>query len=74
MLGHYHIQTTVDPGPAFQWDYVVHNAREYSIGRNLRQWGLDSYGSASHGIETFARNQPVEDSMKQKNKIAGCPR
>ena len=29
MLGHYHIQTNkVDPGPAFQWDYVVHNARE----------------------------------------------
>ncbi|MGH7972196.1 MAG: N-acetylmuramoyl-L-alanine amidase, partial [Limisphaerales bacterium] len=28
VLGHYHIQTNkVDPGPAFQWDYVVGHAR-----------------------------------------------
>ncbi|HOX58549.1 MAG TPA: peptidoglycan recognition family protein [Candidatus Paceibacterota bacterium] len=28
ILGHYHIQTNkVDPGPAFQWDYVIGNAR-----------------------------------------------
>ncbi|HEV2207895.1 MAG TPA: peptidoglycan recognition family protein [Verrucomicrobiae bacterium] len=28
VLGHYHIQTDkVDPGPAFQWDYVVGHAR-----------------------------------------------
>jgi N-acetyl-anhydromuramyl-L-alanine amidase AmpD len=28
VLGHYHIQTNkVDPGPAFQWDYVINNAR-----------------------------------------------
>jgi N-acetyl-anhydromuramyl-L-alanine amidase AmpD len=28
VLGHYHIQTDkVDPGPAFQWDYVITNAR-----------------------------------------------
>jgi N-acetylmuramoyl-L-alanine amidase len=28
LLGHFHIQTNkVDPGPAFQWDYVVDNAR-----------------------------------------------
>jgi N-acetylmuramoyl-L-alanine amidase len=28
ILGHYHIQTDkVDPGPAFQWDYVIAGAR-----------------------------------------------
>lgn len=28
MLGHYHIQTNkTDPGPAFQWDYVINGAR-----------------------------------------------
>lgn len=36
VLGHYHIQTDkTDPGPAFQWDYVIDNARKlmgtYSI-------------------------------------------
>ncbi len=29
LIGHYHIQTNkVDPGPAFQWDYVIGNARK----------------------------------------------
>lgn len=28
VLGHYHVQTDkVDPGPAFNWDYVIGNAR-----------------------------------------------
>ncbi len=28
VIGHFHIQTDkVDPGPAFQWDYVIENAR-----------------------------------------------
>ncbi len=28
VLGHYHVQTNKnDPGPAFQWDYVIGNAR-----------------------------------------------
>ena len=28
ILGHFHIQTNkVDPGPAFQWDYVIRHAR-----------------------------------------------
>jgi len=28
LIGHYHIQANkVDPGPAFQWDYVTRNAR-----------------------------------------------
>ena len=30
VMGHFHIQTDkVDPGPAFQWDYVIGNARCY---------------------------------------------
>ena len=29
VLGHFHIQTNkTDPGPAFQWDYVIDNARK----------------------------------------------
>ena len=29
VLGHFHIQTNkVDPGPAFQWDYVINGARQ----------------------------------------------
>jgi N-acetylmuramoyl-L-alanine amidase len=29
IIGHYHIQTNkVDPGPAFQWDYVITNAQK----------------------------------------------
>ncbi len=29
VLGHFHVQTDkVDPGPAFQWDYVIDNARK----------------------------------------------
>jgi N-acetyl-anhydromuramyl-L-alanine amidase AmpD len=35
VLGHYHIQTDkVDPGPAFQWDYVIGNARKLLHGEN----------------------------------------
>ncbi|HOC56836.1 MAG TPA: N-acetylmuramoyl-L-alanine amidase [Verrucomicrobiota bacterium] len=30
ILGHFHIQTNkVDPGPAFQWDYIIGNARRF---------------------------------------------
>lgn len=30
VLGHYHVQTNKeDPGPAFNWDYVIGNARRY---------------------------------------------
>jgi len=33
ILGHFHIQTNkVDPGPAFQWDYVISNARKLMNG------------------------------------------
>jgi hypothetical protein len=33
VLGHFHIQTDkVDPGPAFNWDYVIDNARRFLHG------------------------------------------
>ena len=33
VLGHFHVQTNkVDPGPAFQWDYVIQNARRLMRG------------------------------------------
>jgi N-acetyl-anhydromuramyl-L-alanine amidase AmpD len=33
VLGHFHVQTDkVDPGPAFQWDYVIGNARKLLSG------------------------------------------
>ena len=33
VIGHFHIQTDkVDPGPAFQWDYVIGNARKFLHG------------------------------------------
>jgi N-acetyl-anhydromuramyl-L-alanine amidase AmpD len=33
LLGHYHVQTNkVDPGPAFEWDRVVHGARKLMRG------------------------------------------
>ncbi|MGO8930610.1 MAG: N-acetylmuramoyl-L-alanine amidase [Limisphaerales bacterium] len=33
VLGHFHIQTDkVDPGPAFQWDYVLGHARKFLHG------------------------------------------
>lgn len=35
VLGHYHIQTNkTDPGPAFQWDYVINHARWLMEGYN----------------------------------------
>ncbi len=35
VLGHYHIQTNkTDPGPAFQWDYVINHARWLMAGYN----------------------------------------
>ena len=37
ILGHYHIQTDkVDPGPAFQWDYVINSARKILRGVGIK--------------------------------------
>jgi N-acetyl-anhydromuramyl-L-alanine amidase AmpD len=37
ILGHYHIQTDkVDPGPAFQWNYVVGGAQKLLNQENFR--------------------------------------
>ena len=36
LIGHYHLQSNkVDPGPAFQWDNVVHSARRWLAPRGL---------------------------------------
>jgi N-acetylmuramoyl-L-alanine amidase len=36
LIGHYHIQTNkTDPGPAFNWDYVVTNAQKLIAGQPL---------------------------------------
>jgi N-acetylmuramoyl-L-alanine amidase len=36
ILGHWHIQTDkVDPGPAFQWDYLIQGARQLLEGNSL---------------------------------------
>jgi N-acetyl-anhydromuramyl-L-alanine amidase AmpD len=33
VMGHYHVQTNkTDPGPAFQWDYVIGSARKLVLG------------------------------------------
>lgn len=37
ILGHYHIQRNkTDPGPAFQWDYVIQNAQNLLASRKAR--------------------------------------
>jgi N-acetyl-anhydromuramyl-L-alanine amidase AmpD len=37
ILGHYHIQTNkVDPGPAFQWEYVITNAQNILNAENYK--------------------------------------
>ena len=39
LLGHFHIQANkVDPGPAFQWDYVVTRARKLMGARPAGQF------------------------------------
>ncbi len=36
VLGHYHVQTNKnDPGPAFNWDYVITNAQKLVAGEPL---------------------------------------
>jgi N-acetyl-anhydromuramyl-L-alanine amidase AmpD len=38
VLGHFHVQTDkTDPGPAFQWDYVIDHARRLMEGRGVVQ-------------------------------------
>ena len=42
VLGHYHVQTDkVDPGPAFQWDYVIDGARRLLQGKVESPKGRD---------------------------------
>lgn len=45
VLGHFHIQTDkVDPGPAFNWDYVIEGARRTLHGGMSEQADLTSAG------------------------------
>lgn len=49
LLGHYHIQDNkIDPGPAFQWDYVVSQAK-----RLLARTGISSSGGNARMSELF---------------------
>ena len=46
VLGHFHIQTDkVDPGPAFQWDYVIGHARRHPPRRHVPDGGRDQQGA-----------------------------
>jgi N-acetyl-anhydromuramyl-L-alanine amidase AmpD len=45
VLGHFHIQTNkTDPGPAFQWDYVINNAQRLLNGGMSKQANETSRG------------------------------
>ena len=56
ILGHYHIQRNkVDPGPAFQWDYVIDGAR-----RLLRETGRSDVVRSPRGAEVFDSNKSVD--------------
>lgn len=51
VLGHYHIQTDkVDPGPAFQWDYVIGGARQLMSAPKLER---NSQGQINNGRPTL---------------------
>ena len=55
VLGHFHIQTNkVDPGPAFQWDYVIGQARRLLHGgfsRPADDTGKGHLRPRSYGLE-----------------------
>ncbi len=45
VIGHFHVQKEkVDPGPAFQWDYVIENARRLQTGLS----SMADYTSKGH--------------------------
>jgi N-acetylmuramoyl-L-alanine amidase len=49
VLAHFHIQTNkVDPGPAFQWDYLIQHARQLMQGRG-------AVGGTRKGAELLRR-------------------
>ncbi len=60
LLGHYHIQSDkVDPGPAFQWDYVVKNARVLLEKENK-------------GKDALLKGSGLAEPLKRQNDGAGC--
>jgi N-acetyl-anhydromuramyl-L-alanine amidase AmpD len=53
LIGHWHIQTNkVDPGPAFDWDYIVTNARRLMRGGAMGAPAGPAYGNAA--MRTFS--------------------
>jgi N-acetyl-anhydromuramyl-L-alanine amidase AmpD len=57
ILGHYHVQTNkVDPGPAFQWEYVISSARRLldpPVAGKRKDSGFAS--QARYSVELLAR-------------------
>ena len=48
LIGHWHIQTNkVDPGPAFDWDYIVSKARRLMRGGAIGAPAGPAYGNAA---------------------------
>lgn len=71
LLGHYHVPESpskVDPGPAFQWDYVIREAKRLLGPTPAAHWGLPrndedrvpffSPIETSHGRDSDAGRQP----------------
>jgi N-acetyl-anhydromuramyl-L-alanine amidase AmpD len=55
LLGHFHIQANkVDPGPAFQWDYVVNRARRLLRGGTTLEFDRLTRGNARRQPEPRA--------------------
>jgi N-acetyl-anhydromuramyl-L-alanine amidase AmpD len=51
IIGHYHIQTNkVDPGPAFQWDYVITNAQKILDAEKFQPL-LSPHAAAATGVK-----------------------
>jgi N-acetylmuramoyl-L-alanine amidase len=49
LLGHFHVQSDkVDPGPAFQWDYVIAGARELLKSDGIRMIELNNSRMREH--------------------------
>jgi PBP4 family serine-type D-alanyl-D-alanine carboxypeptidase len=70
VLGHYHVQTNKsDPGPAFNWDKVIDNAR--------RRMGLKpkpKAGTVSTSTAPTSQPTPGVEPTSKPSRVAGSPR
>jgi N-acetyl-anhydromuramyl-L-alanine amidase AmpD len=58
LLGHYHIQTNkVDPGPAFQWDYVITGARRILGNSGLAETSPRPQSATAHSAKPLDRRR-----------------